>query len=223
MELEVRNLSERLTEILRDSILSGEIGSGVAIRQDALAARLKVSKIPLREALARLEQDGLVRSQPNRGFFVSPLSAEEAEEVFALRLQLEPDMAALACDRANDRQREDVKRALNLLDADRTAEKPNIAKLNRGFHLALIRPAARPITLLLIERLHVIADRYVHKHLETKGRDLRAEAEHGEILNAWLDRNSDGVKAAVRSHLEHTLADLREQLATSTDEGSPSL
>lgn len=213
MEFEVRNLSERLTEVLRDSILSGEIAPGAVIRQDALAARLNVSKIPLREALARLEQDGLVISQPNRGFFVTPLSQEEAEEVFALRLQLEPETAACACEKANDAQREEARRALHLLNADTSAEKPTIANLNRGFHLALIRPAARPVTTQMIERLHVIADRYVRKHLEPQGRNLRAEEEHGEILEAWLARRPGNVKAAVRSHLEHTLADLREQLA----------
>ena len=68
--LEIRTLSDRLVDVLRDYILSGAIEPELPIRQDALAARLRVSKIPLREALARLEQDGLVISQPNRGFFV---------------------------------------------------------------------------------------------------------------------------------------------------------
>ena len=80
--------------MVRDFILSGVIPSEEPIRQDALAAELRVSKIPLREALARLEQDGLVVSHPNRGFFVRPMSPEEAEEVYALRIKLEPDAAA---------------------------------------------------------------------------------------------------------------------------------
>ena len=78
---------------IRDRILSGAVAAGQPVRQDALAAELGVSKIPLREALARLEQEGLVRAEANRGFFVRPLSAAEAEEVYALRLMLEPDAA----------------------------------------------------------------------------------------------------------------------------------
>ena len=58
--LEVRTLSDRLMEVVRDMILSGSIEADVPIRQDSLAAELNVSKIPLREALVRLEQDGLV-------------------------------------------------------------------------------------------------------------------------------------------------------------------
>ena len=74
--LEVRTLSDRLMEVVRDMILSGAIAPEVPIRQDALAAELNVSKIPLREALVRLEQDGLVVSHANRGFFVRGMSAQ---------------------------------------------------------------------------------------------------------------------------------------------------
>ena len=90
-------LSDRLMEVVRDMILSGAIAPDVPIRQDALAADLNVSKIPLREALVRLEQDGLVVSHANRGFFARGMSAAEVEEIFELRLKLEPDAAAEAC------------------------------------------------------------------------------------------------------------------------------
>ena len=60
VQLDIRTLSDRLVDVVRDFILSGVIPSEEPIRQDALAAELRVSKIPLREALARLEQDGLV-------------------------------------------------------------------------------------------------------------------------------------------------------------------
>ena len=89
VQLDIRTLSDRLVDVVRDFILSGAIAPDVPIRQDALAAELRVSKIPLREALARLEQDGLVVSHPNRGFFVRPMSPEEAEEIYALRIKLE--------------------------------------------------------------------------------------------------------------------------------------
>ena len=97
VQLDIRTLSDRLVDVVREFILSGVIAADVPIRQDALAAELRVSKIPLREALARLEQDGLVVSYANRGFFVRPMSPEEAEEIYALRIKLEPDAAAHAC------------------------------------------------------------------------------------------------------------------------------
>lgn len=214
-QFEVRTLSDRLVEVVRDFILSGEIPPDVPIRQDALAAQLRVSKIPLREALARLEQDGLVVSHPNRGFFVRPLSADEAEEVYALRLQLEPEAAAYACLRANEADQEAAKRALMQLDEEASAGRPSVGALNRAFHMALVRPGGRRITADIVMRLHVMADRYVRKHLEPRGRHVRAEAEHREILDCWLARKSDKVAALVRRHLERTLEDLRAELGAS--------
>lgn len=209
---EVRSLSDRLTDVVRDFILSGEISPAVPIRQDALAARLKVSKIPLREALARLEQDGLVISHPNRGYFVTPLSADEAEEVYDLRLKIEPEAAAHACLKATEAEQNAAREALDLLDREAAAQKPTVGALNRAFHVALVTPGGRHITARMVMRLHTIADRYVRKHLEPLGRNVQAEAEHEEILAAWLARRSDRVAKLIRQHLEHTLDDLRRQL-----------
>ena len=80
MSLVIRTLSDQLVDLVRNRILSGAVSTDQAIRQDALAAELGVSKIPLREALARLEEEGLIRSQANRGFFVAPLSTSEAKD-----------------------------------------------------------------------------------------------------------------------------------------------
>lgn len=211
-QLDIRNLSDRLVEVVRDFILSGAIGSDLPIRQDALAAELRVSKIPLREALARLEQDGLVISHPNRGFFVRPMSPEEAEEIYALRLKLEPDAAAHASLLASDADRERAREALALFDIDAAAQKPTVGALNRAFHIALVQPGGQKITTNTVARLHVLADRYVRKHLEPKGRFVHAEAEHHEILDAWLSKRDAKVRKLITEHLEHTLRDLRAAL-----------
>jgi DNA-binding GntR family transcriptional regulator len=213
--LDIRTLSDRLVEVVRDFILSGAIESELPIRQDALAAELRVSKIPLREALARLEQDGLVISHPNRGFFVRPMSSEEAEEIFALRLKLEPDAAAQASLKATDDDHEKARRALALFDIDAVAQRSTVGGLNRAFHLALVQPCGQHVTTNIVARLHVLADRYVRKHLEPKGRVLRAEAEHHEILDAWTNRRDAKVRKLITSHLEHTLADLRPVMPAS--------
>jgi DNA-binding GntR family transcriptional regulator len=212
VQLEIRTLSDRLVEVLRDIILSGAIESELPIRQDALAAELRVSKIPLREALARLEQDGLVVSQPNRGFFVRPMSPEEAEEVYALRLKLEPEAAAEACLKATEADRERARQALAQFDTEAAAHKPTVGAANRAFHLALVQPCGKRLTTDMVARLHVLADRYVRKHLEPKGRVLRAEGEHHDMLDAWLNRRDARVRKLITEHLEHTLGDLRSAL-----------
>jgi DNA-binding GntR family transcriptional regulator len=212
MPLEIRTLSDRLVEVLRDFIVSGAIESELPIRQDALAADLRVSKIPLREALARLEQDGLVVSQPNRGFFVRPMSPEEAEEIYALRLKLEPDAAAQASLKANAGDHDRARQTLAQFDVDAVAHKPTVGAANRAFHLALVQPCGQRLTTDIVSRLHVLADRYVRKHLEPQGRVLRAEAEHHEMLEAWVNRREARVRKLITEHLEHTLGDLRSAL-----------
>ena len=216
LPLEIRTLSDRLVDVLRDYILSGAIEPDLPIRQDALAADLRVSKIPLREALARLEQDGLVVSQPNRGFFVRSMSPEEAEEIYALRLTLEPDAAAHACLIATTDDQEKAREALAAFDIDAAAQKTTVGALNRAFHIALVRPGGQRITTNIVARLHVLADRYVRKHLEPKGRVLRAEAEHHEMLEAWVKRKDTKVRKLITEHLEHTLGDLRVALRGSS-------
>jgi len=226
MALEIRTISDRLVDIIRDRILSGEIPPNVAIRQDTLAAELQISKIPLREALARLEQDGLLVSHPNRGYFVRPMSTEEAEEVFALRLKIEPDAAAFASRRAGDEDRRAAGDALKRLVVAAAAHETTVGALNRAFHLALVRPGGQQVTTNVVRGLHIIADRYVRKHLEPNSRHLRAESEHQEILDAWLKPDARKVRKLLYEHLERTLKDLRVQLAgeasaVSKDAGAP--
>jgi len=213
--LEVRTLSDRLMEVVRDMILSGSIEADVPIRQDSLAAELNVSKIPLREALVRLEQDGLVVSHANRGFFVRGMSASEAEEIYELRLKLEPQAAAQACLVADDKQREEARRLLAELDAAAAAHLPSVGPLNRAFHMALVQPGQRALTAEITGRLHVMADRYVRKHLESRERHVTAASEHQDIFQAWLNRDATAVSRMVGAHLEHTLRDLREELSAS--------
>lgn len=199
---------------VRDRILSGSVAAGRPLRQDALAAELGISKIPLREALARLEQEGLVRAEANRGFFVRPLSAAEAEEVYALRLALEPDAAAAGALAAGEAERHAAAAALDSLEQAIGRHSGSAAALNRSFHLALVSPAGREVTAGILARLHVLSERYVRVHLEPSGRDERANEEHRHLLDRWLERDALAVAALTRDHLGRTLADLRRQLGT---------
>ncbi|KQN82424.1 GntR family transcriptional regulator [Sphingomonas sp. Leaf67] len=207
----IRNLSDQLVDLVRDRILAGRVEQDRAIRQDALAAELGVSKIPLREALTRLEQEGLLRSRANHGYFVRELTIDEAEEVYALRLRLEPDIAAAAAVRATEAERETATRTLARLDAATNAHGGGVGAFNRAFHLALLRPSRQPITTTVLERLHVLGERYVRKHLEPLGRDQRANDEHAELLDRWLARDAAAVREAMYGHIEQTVVDLRRE------------
>jgi len=206
-----RALPDQIFDLVRERIVSGQVPDDAPIRQDALAAELGVSKIPLREALGRLEQDGLIVSQANRGFFVKPLSADEAYDVFELRLKIEPDSVGEAALKAGPADHAAAQTALVALNAAIEARGKNVGALNRSFHTALIRPSGRAVTLQMVERLQVIAERYVRKHLEITDRDSRAVREHVALYAAWSAGDARRAAALTAEHIQETLDDLRQQ------------
>ena len=213
--IDKRTLADKVFESLRERILGGDLASDSPIRQEAIAEELNVSKIPVREALARLEQEGLVSSHPHRGFIVRALSAEEAQDVFDLRLKIEPELAGHGAAQAEAADHVRAQTALAALNAELKAAGPSAGQLNRDFHMALVRPAARPISIQILKRLHGLSERYVRVHLGPNGRDERATREHTELLEAWLAGRSEDVRNAAKAHIEATLEDLNEQLSVS--------
>jgi len=209
----VRTLADRIFEIVRERIVTGALPVDLPIRQDALATDLGVSKIPLREALGRLEQEGLLVSQANRGYTVRPMSAGEADEIYALRLSIEPEAAARAARYASDRDRADARDAFVLLDEAGDAPLAEYAIRNRCFHVALVRPGGRLLTTQVIERLSIMAERYVIAHLQPSGRDARALMEHRALMDAWMARDEPTIRDLLHRHIEGTLHDLRAEFA----------
>lgn len=210
-----RSGCRRLADRLRDRLISGDETPDRSIRQDDLASELGVSKIPIREALARLEEEGLVSYFPNRGYFVRALTRNEATEIFALRLKLEPGAVSEGAKRASA---EEQKLAAALLDMSvdgKARSALELGLLNRRFHLALAGPCRQPVTLSILERLLILSERYVRKHLEPLGRDARAASEHRAILDAWIRRDAQQVRSLARAHIRRTLADLLRQLGPS--------
>lgn len=212
--LKVRTIADRLYHILREQITRGEFQDNEPIRQDILAARLGISKIPLREALARLEQDGLVTSLANRGFIVRPLTREEADEVFMLRLHLEPAITAAGSEKADEDDRRIASEALKNLEASWDAPPERWADCNRAFHLALIRPGTGLLAYNILERLHAIAERYVLLHLKPYSRRQRATREHAEILKLWLNREYASIQRLTHKHIEQTRHDLVQSITS---------
>jgi DNA-binding GntR family transcriptional regulator len=212
MNIVVRTLSDQAYEVVRRQILTGQMAPGTPVRQDTIALELGVSKIPLREALNRLEQDGLLSSYPNRGYMVRPLSTEEAAEVFQLRLKLEPGAAAEACLKAGPKEHKAAEEALRALEDAQEGDGAEHVTLNRAFHMALVQPCGL-VTRQLIERLHILAERYVRVHLEPRGRGVRAREEHKALLQAWLAGDARKVDALSAQHIQGALDDLRRQLS----------
>ena len=209
----VQSMTSQLIVRFRDRILSGIYAPGSALRQDSLAAEFGTSKIPVREALVQLQSEGLVDIFPNRGFQVRPLASAELDEVFRLRLQIEPVAVALGARLANAADQSAARSALEQLNAATAAgEFAASGRLNRAFHLLLIVPRLQPVAAEILSRLHTLAQRYVQAHLRPEGRAKRATREHAALLKAWSLGKSKEARALIHSHIKSTSADLKDRL-----------
>ncbi|HET7757010.1 MAG TPA: GntR family transcriptional regulator, partial [Steroidobacteraceae bacterium] len=166
-----RTMTAQLTARIREKILSGAYAPGAALRQDTIAAEHGTSKIPVREALVQLSSEGLVDIYTHRGFQVRPLSVDEAQEVFRLRLAIEPGAVARGARLASAADRVAGGSALAALTAALGAGDLRASgDLNCAFHLALVVPRLQPVTSEILYRLHTLAQRYVRIHLGLAGR-----------------------------------------------------
>ena len=139
---------------------------------------------PVREALRRLEAEGLVTFYPHRGAVVTQLSLDDIQELFEIRAQLEPEILRRAVPRLS---RDDLRRARAILDRFASAlERGEVAAwggLNWEFHATLYGPAERPQTLAVIQGLHNNTDRYTRMQLLLSGAIEQAHEEHGTLLS----------------------------------------
>ena len=209
----VQSMTSQLIVRFRDRILAGTYAPGSALRQDSLASEFGTSKIPVREALVQLQSEGLVDIFPNRGFQVRPLSTVELDEVFRLRLQIEPTAVALGARLATPSDHAAARNALEQLNgATAAGEFAASGRLNRAFHLLLIVPRVQPVAAEILSRLHTLAQRYVQAHLRPEGRVKRASREHAALLKAWRAGKTKEVRALVHAHIKSTHDDLNTRL-----------
>jgi DNA-binding GntR family transcriptional regulator len=197
-----QTVTHQATVALRERILRGLYADDTPLRQDALAAELGVSRIPIREALRQLEAEGLVVFNPHRGAVVSSLSVDEIDELFELRAQIESDLVRRA---VTHTKAEDISRAKEILKAYeaafRSAEVTEWGKLNWEFHSTLYAPADRPFTMAIIQRLHQQSDRYLRMQLVLTHGESRAIDEHRAILAAVTAGDTKLASSLMRQHI----------------------
>ena len=209
--IERRTVAAEAAEILRQRILSGEIRGGQPIRQEQIAQDLGVSRIPLREALKQLEAEGFVTIAPHKGAVVSTLSAEEAEELFALRLQIESWLLREAIPRMREA---DFAHLDAIIDESRAPD--NLARwgeLNWQLHEALYRPAGRPLSLKVLKRIHDNLDRYLRLQIAITRDWDRAYRDHQDLVALSREGNVEAALALLENHILGTAKALSTTLA----------
>lgn len=130
-----RSLTELVADALRREIVEGELQLGAALSEARIAQRLEVSRTPVREAFTRLEREGLLRTEPQRGTFVFTLSAKELTDICHLRVVLEIAALRQSVERARPRLATTLKRTLQEMTAARAAgDDRRYLRLDARFH-----------------------------------------------------------------------------------------
>jgi DNA-binding GntR family transcriptional regulator len=193
---------------VRELILSGALAAGAVLPQAALARQIGMSTTPLREALRRLKQEGLVELDAHRDARVRPLDATEARDLLELRRSLDPLAASLAAQRRTDADLDDLRSALDGLEALSTS--PSIAQLesHHRFHAAIHRASHNALLVQTLDGLWVKTDRYRRHGLEAGRSDDEREAraaEHRQLFEAVRDGDADTAAGLMLRHVETSL------------------
>ncbi|MCJ2048242.1 GntR family transcriptional regulator [Methylobacterium sp. J-070] len=204
-----KTVAAAVADSLRQQILNGDLPPGVQLRQDAVAEEFGISRIPVREALLQLEASNLVKIMPHRGAVVTGISLEELEDIFALRIQLEPQLLVLSAPhltQADFRALRDISSTYS--DALGTGQVLRWGELNRRFHLDLLQHADRPRSLSILSGLLQDCDRPMRLQLSTSVEMARAEQEHAQILDLCEARKIDEAARFLCAHVEHVRTSL---------------
>ena len=186
------SLSDRAADALRADILACRLAPGAVVSEAATAARLGLGKAPIRAALARLAEEGLVQSVPRRGWIVSLVTVRDIHEVFALRLLLEPEAARLAAGKVDEA-------ALNKLDcvcrAGYRPDDPDSAlkflSANRDFHVSIAELSGNARMARQIGRLLDESTRMLVLGLGRRDRTGEMAHEHKALIEALARGRAD--------------------------------
>lgn len=205
--------AEIIFDALRRAIIEGDLKDGEPLRQDEIAKAFNTSRFPVREALTRLEQQGLVKTQRYKGAIVATLSMHEAGEIFDFRAKLEADVIRAAVPNLTS---EIITMARDFLERFAAATDPMAyGDLNRKFHAALYSVSGLPYHLSVIENSIDRIDRYLRAQLVMSGIE-RSNDEHQKILNACEAGDADLAARLTYDHIHDAKISLQEQLRRST-------
>lgn len=202
---------ELVADVLREAITTGHLRADQPLPQDEIASQLRVSHIPVREALRQLQSEGLVTYQPNRGATVAALTPAEIREIYEIRVILETAAIRAAAPRLTPAQLEQAH--VILVKAERATDGATWGALDVQFHQLIYDLDDRPRLGEMIAGLLRRVDRYWLSHgLMLKHRD-EFEAEHRALLGTLARRDPERAAALLERHLRTAAERLVAELA----------
>jgi DNA-binding GntR family transcriptional regulator len=196
-------MSVAIYKRLRDDIVNGGYAPGTVLVQEQVAADLGTSRTPVRDALNRLSQEGLVEWNPGNGYAVLPLSDATISHVYEVRERLETLAFSLACGRLDRVAIATVSLHIEEMKAADPDDATVQYELNRRFHQAMMAPCANPLLLKILDDLwdhpasRLITREYIRGHQTVQ----RMVSEHEAMLQATVDGDVERLIELSAAHM----------------------
>lgn len=200
-----RLMSDRIASEIRNAVLSGEMRPGMRVRQELLAAHFGASRIPVREALKQLENEGLVVLAPNRGAWIADVNSKESIEIYKIREAVEPLAIGESVQHLTDEDIDTLDRIVRQLERVTTLEE--YIQLDREFHLRTYSRAKMPQLLAMVERFWNSTQHFRRQFVsEAYAKDGLpfSDPQHLLLMDAIRARDIEASQVLVRLHIRRT-------------------
>jgi DNA-binding GntR family transcriptional regulator len=202
------SLQERTYQALRNALLNAEFAVGERIFETEVAQMLGVSRVPVREAVRRLQQDGLLEVRPRSGIYVASISQEEADDIYRIRAALEGTAAALAAERVTEEELDELAALLERQEkearqaARTTRSQSRVVARADQFHRAVHVYARSPRLFELLELIYGQVMHFRNITLSMPGRAEAATHGHHELYDALRRHDSKEAERIMREHID---------------------
>lgn len=206
------SLEEQVYVELEEEILSGELARGTALGEIALSSRLGVSRTPVRSAIHRLAEDGLVETVANKGAVVVGITREDLIDIYRIRVRLEGLASAIATDKITPEGirtlRESVELSEFYLNKIDSGDTDRLKELDSAFHETIYKATGNRLLCKTLSELHRKIKLYRKISLSVPGRLRLSILEHKEILAAIEAKNAAEADRLTSLHIERALENL---------------
>jgi DNA-binding GntR family transcriptional regulator len=199
---------DEIANALRRALRERAIRPGQAINQDELAREFGVSRIPLREALRTLVGEGLIIMRPGLGAVVTELQGSEVQELYGLRLQLEPPLAPAIVDHVRRRDVDDLATLVDTMNDLEQDQPEEWSGLNYRFHRRLYELSDQKHAVRLVVQVLNLVEPYARVHAHVLGSRPRMQQERADVVAALREGDVERLERVVRDSIDTARAEL---------------
>lgn len=211
-EMDKYSLRGKVFNRIREEILAGDYQVKDELKEAAISKRLGVSRTPVREALRQLELEGLVTIIPNKGAYVSGITAKDIYDIYVIRSYLEGLCAKWACEHISQEQIEKLEEIIYLSEFHiRKEHWEQIFELDNRFHLELYKACGSKILEHILSDYHHYVERVRKNTLSSQERAREASREHKAILDAVINKDQEKAEKLANEHIFQSLANIEHR------------